>query len=154
MENRQVAEIFKVMADILAIQGENVHRILAYRRVAESVSALGRPLEEIWRAGELETLPGVGKTLAAKIDGLMRTGRLAAYEKLRAQVPAGVVEMLRVPGVGPKRAAMFWRELGIESVEALEEAAREGRLRGLPGIGARSEERILAGIEGLKRANA
>jgi DNA polymerase (family 10) len=153
MENRQVAEIFKVMADILAIQGENAHRILAYRRAAESVSALGRPLEEMWRAGELETLSGVGKILAGKIDELMRTGRLAAYEKLRAQVPAGVVEMLRVPGVGPKRAATFWKELGTESVEALEEAAREGRLHRLPGIGARSEERILDGIEALKRAN-
>jgi DNA polymerase (family 10) len=153
MENRQVAEIFKVMADILAIQGENAHRILAYRRAAESVSALSRPLEEMWRAGELETLPGVGKILAAKIDELMRTGRLAVYEKLRAQVPAGVVEMLRVPGVGPKRVATFWKELGTESIEALEEAAREGRLRQLPGIGARSEERILDGIEALKRAD-
>jgi DNA polymerase (family 10) len=153
MENRQVAEIFKVMADILAIQGENAHRILAYRRAAESVSALSRPLEEMWRAGELETLPGVGKILAAKIDELMRTGRLAVYEKLRAQVPAGVVEMLRVPGVGPKRVATFWKELGTESIEALEGAAREGRLRQLPGIGARSEERILDGIEALKRAD-
>ena len=154
MENRQVAEIFKAMADILAIQGENAHRILAYRRAAESVSALGRPLEEMWRARELETLPGVGKTLAAKIDELMRMGRLAAYEKLRAQVPDGVVGMLRVSGVGPKRAATFWKELGVESVEALEEAAREGRLRGLPGIGVKSEEQILAGIEVLKRGRA
>jgi len=151
MGNQEVAKIFAAMADILAIQGENYHRIMAYRRAAENVAALGRPLEEVWRAGELETLPGIGETLAAKIDELMRTGRLEAYEKLKAQVPAGVVSMLAVPDVGPKRAALFWKELGITSVEALEQAARDGRLRGLPGMGAKSEEKVLAGIEALKR---
>jgi len=151
MKNQQVAAIFAAMADILAIQGENYHRIMAYRRAAENVAALGRPLEEVWRAGELEAIPGIGETLATKIDELMRTGRLGAYEKLQAQVPAGVVAMLQVPDVGPKRAALFWKELGIMSVEALEQAAREGRLRDLPGMGAKSEEKVLAGIEALKR---
>ena len=151
MRNQEVAAIFAAMADILAIQGENYHRIMAYRRAAENVAALGRPLEEVWRAGELETIPGIGETLATKIDELMRTGRLGAYEKLQAQVPAGVVAMLQVPDVGPKRAALFWKELGITSVEALEQAVREGRLRDLPGMGAKSEEKVLAGIEALKR---
>jgi DNA polymerase (family 10) len=151
MKNQQVAEIFAAMADMLAIQGESYHRIMAYRRAAENVAVLGRPLEEVWRAGELEAIPGIGKTLAAKIDELMRTGRLEAYEKLQAQVPAGVLAMLEVPDVGPKRAALFWKELGITSVEALEQAAREGRLRALAGMGAKSEEKVLAGIEALKR---
>jgi DNA polymerase (family 10) len=151
MESEKVAATFATMADILAIQGENAHRILAYWRAAESVTALDRPVEEVWRAGELETIPGIGRTLAAKIDELMRTGRLQALEKLQAQVPAGVVEMLRVPGVGPKRAALFWKELGIGDVEALEMAAREGRLRDLPGMGVRSEEQVLAGAEALRR---
>jgi len=151
MKNQEVAQIFAAMADILAIQGESIHRIMAYRRAAENVVALGRPLEEVWRAGELETIPGIGKTLAAKIDELIRTGRLGAYEKLKAQVPEGVVAMLQVPDVGPKRAALFWKELGITSIEALEKAAREGRLRNLPGMGARSEGKVLAGIEALKR---
>lgn len=150
MKNQEVAEIFATMADILAVQGEDAHRVLAYRRAAENIAALGRPLEKIWRAGEAETIPGIGKTLAAKIDELMRTGRLAAYEKLRAQVPEGVVAMLQIPGVGPKRAAMFWKELGITSLKALEQAAREGRLRTLPGLGARSEKKVLAGIQALK----
>ncbi len=105
MRNRQVATIFAAMADMLAILGENYHRIMAYRRAAENVAALGLPLEEIWRAGEVEAIPGIGKTLAAKIDELMRTGHLSAYEKLQAQVPAGVVEMLQVPDVGPTRLA-------------------------------------------------
>jgi DNA polymerase (family 10) len=154
VRNQDVAQIFATMAEILDIQGENYHRIMAYRRAAENVANLGRPLEEVWRAGELEAIPGVGKTLASKIDELMRTGHLAAYEKLQAQVPAGVVEMLRIPGVGPKRATLFWRELGIDSVEALAEAAREGRLRALPGVRARSEEQVLAGIEALRRRSA
>ena len=139
------------MADLLAIRGENYHRIMAYRRAAENVAALGRPLEEIWRAGELEAIPGIGKTLAAKIDELMRTGRLGAYEKLKAQVPEGVVALLQIPDVGPRRAALFWKELGITGIEPLEKAAREGRLQALPGMGARSEEKVLAGIELLKR---
>jgi DNA polymerase (family 10) len=76
MKNQEIAEIFGAMADILAIQGEGYHRIMAYRRAAENVAALGRPIEEVWQAGELEDIPGVGKTLAEKIDELMRTGHL------------------------------------------------------------------------------
>ena len=151
MKNQEVSEIFAAMADILAIQGENYHRIMAYRRAAENVATLGRPLEEVWQAGELETISGVGKTLAAKIDELMSTGRSRAYDKLQAQVPAGVVALLWVPDVGPRKAALFWKELGITSIEALEKAARQGRLRGLKGMGAKSEAQVLAGIEVLKR---
>ncbi len=154
MESEGVAAIFAAMADMLDIQGEDYHRVMAYRRAAESLAALGRPLAEIWRAGELETIPGIGKTLAAKIDELMRTGRLAAYEKLRQEVPAGVVEMLQIPDVGPRKAALFWRELGITSVDELEAAARAGRLQALPGMGARSEQKVLAGIETLRRRGA
>jgi DNA polymerase (family 10) len=151
MKNQKVAQIFGAMADILAIQDAGYHRIMAYRRAAENVAALGRPIEEVWQAGELEAIPGIGKTLAAKIDELMRTGHLEAYEKLQAQVPAGVVEMLQVPDVGPKKAALFWKELGITSVEALEKAAREQRLRELSGMGEKSEQKVLAGIGVLKR---
>jgi DNA polymerase (family 10) len=147
MKNREVADIFSRMADILAVQGENYHRIMAYRRAAENIATLGQPLQELWRAGALDSIPGVGKTLAAKIDELMRTGRLSAYEKLRSQVPDGVVEMLEIQEVGPKRAALFWEELGITSVAELEQAARQGRLAALPGMGAKSEQRVLAGIE-------
>ncbi len=151
VDNQTVAAIFAEMADILAIQGENYHRIMAYRRAAENIAALGRPLEEVWRAGELETIPGIGKTLAAKIDELMRTGRLQAYEKLKAQVPEGVVAMLQIPDVGPRKAALFWKELGITSIDELEKAAKAGKLRDLPGMGARSEQKVLEGIQALKR---
>ncbi len=138
------------MADMLDIQGEGYHRVMAYRRAAETVATLGRPLEEVWQAGELEALPGIGKTLASKIDEYLRSGHLAAYEKLRDQVPAGVVAMLQVPDVGPRKAALFW-QASITSIDELEQAARAGRLRGLPGMGARSEEKVLAGVEALRR---
>ncbi len=151
MNNRQVADIFAEMADILDIQGENYHRVRAYQRAAENVAALGRPLEEVWRAGELEEIPGIGETLSAKIDELMRTGRLEAYERLKREVPEGVVAMLQVTGVGPRSAAQFWKELGITTVEDLEQAARVGRLRELHGFGAKSEQNVIDGIEALKR---
>lgn len=151
VDNRRVADIFSAMADILEIQGANYHRIMAYRRAAENIAALGRPVEEIWRENNLKSIPGIGDTLASKIDELMRTGELEAYRELRSAVPAGVVEMLDVPGVGPKSASRFWRELDLTTVEALEQAAKAGRLRELHGFGVRSEENVLAGIAFLKR---
>lgn len=154
MENHEVAAIFASMADMLDIQGEGYHRVMAYRRAAETIATLGQPLAEVWRAGELETLPGIGKTLAAKIDELMRTGRLAAYERLRGEVPPGVVAMLQIPDVGPRKAALFWKELGITSIDELETAARAGKLQTLPGMGVRSEQKVLAGIEALRRRSA
>jgi hypothetical protein len=151
MTNEQVAHVFLDMAEILALLNEDVHRIRAYRRAAENILALGSQLAVVWEAAQLESIPGIGKTLANKIDELMRTGRLEAYEKLRGQVPAGVRDMLRVSGIGPKQARAFWCELGIDTVASLERAARAGELRGLPGIGARSERRILKAIEALGR---
>ena len=149
LTNEDVAGIFAAMGDMLDILDAGYHRILAYRRAAETVAFLGRPIAEVWRAGELEDLAGIGKTLAAKIDELMRTGELVAYQKLQAEVPAGVVDMLRISGVGPKRATVFWRELGLTSVHELEEAAQAGRLQVLPGMGAKTEARLLASIAAL-----
>ena len=151
MNNHQVAEIFSAMADILDIMDANYHRVMAYRRAAETVDTLGRPVEEVWRQGELMSIPGIGDTLASKIDELMRTGELEAYQELTSQVPEGVVAMLDVPGIGPKSAARFWKELGLTTVEALEQAALAGRLRELHGFGAKSEQNVLDGIAFLKR---
>ncbi|MGD2147236.1 MAG: DNA polymerase/3'-5' exonuclease PolX [Anaerolineae bacterium] len=151
MENQRVSEIFEAMADILDVRGANYHRILAYRRAAENIAAMGRPLKEIWQQGDLESIPGIGSTLAGKIDELMRTGELEAYQELKSEVPEGVVAMLQITGIGPKSARRFWRELRIESVEALESAAEAGRLRTLAGFGAKSEQNVLAGIQAFKR---
>lgn len=144
--NREIAAVFATIADMLEIKGESIHRVLAYRRAAETIASLQGDIRDIYAAGELTTLPNIGKTLADKIDELLTTGRLAFFEHLADEIPLGVIEMLRVPSVGPKRAARFWRELGITNLAELQSAAEAGRLRQLPGIGASSEGKILQGI--------
>jgi len=151
LSNKQLAEIFNDIADRLEIQGEIIFKVRAYRTAAENILNAARPIADLWQAGALEEIPGIGKEIAAKIDELMRTGRLAFYERLRSEVPDGVVAMLRVPGIGPKRAKEFWEQLGITDLEQLEAAARAGRLRTLPKMGEKAEQKILAGLESLKR---
>lgn len=151
MNNAEVAKIFEDLADLLEIKGESVYRVLSYRRGAEAIRTLGRDIHGVWREGELESIPGVGKAISAKIDELLRTGRLGYFDRLIEEIPASLVEVLHVGDVGPKKAARFWKELGITTVEELEAAARAGQLRQLSGMGARSEGRILENIEALKR---
>jgi DNA polymerase (family 10) len=151
MDNRQIAHIFQEISDMLAIQGENPHRVFAYQRAAEAIAQLERDVADVWGEGRLTDIPGVGKTLADKIEELLTTGRLRFYQRLKEKVPDGVVEMLQIPDVGPKTAGRLWRELGITSIQALEEAARAGRVQTLSRMGARTETRILEGIEALRR---
>ncbi len=151
VSNREVSAIFGTIADMLELKGESIHRVLAYRRASETIAELPRDLNAIYEEGTLTDLPHIGATLASKIEELLTTGDLEFYRRLSAEVPPGVVEMLGVPGLGPKRAALFWKELNITSVEALKQAAEAGKLRTLPGMGARSEENILEGIEALSR---
>jgi DNA polymerase (family 10) len=151
MTNRDIADILERLGDMLEIQGENRFKVIAYRRAADSVRHLGRDLGEVWQAGSLQEIPGVGAAIASKIEELLTTGRLEFYERLEEQVPPGVVEMLRIPDVGPKTARLLWEERGLSSVAEVEAAARAGQLRGLPGLGAKSEARILAGVEALNR---
>lgn len=151
MKNREIAEIFETIADLLEIKGEAVYRVVAYRRAGEVLRSLGRDVNIAWEEGSLETIPGVGKAIAAKIDELLRTDHLEFYEKLTAEIPPGMVDVLKVGGVGPKTAARFWKELGITAIDELEQAAKKGKLRQLSGIGERSEARILENIIALKR---
>jgi DNA polymerase (family X) len=149
--NREIAEIFASIGDIMDILGENRFKVLAYRRAAENIMSLGQDLRSFWRAGTLQEISGIGPAIAEKIDELLTTGHLEFYERLQEQVPVGVVSLLQVPDVGPKTAKLLWEELGVQSVAELQAAARAGRLRGLRGLGARSEAKILAGIEILNR---
>jgi len=151
MTNKEVAEILRRIADMLEIKGEIVYKALAYRRAADNIEYLGRNIEEVWREGKLREIPGVGKSLAEKLDELLRTGRMTYYEQLQEEIPPGVVSLLQIPDVGPKTAKLVWERLGITSIAELERAAREGRLRTLPGLGAKSEAKILAGIQSLYR---
>ena len=151
MTNREVAEILYQIADMLEIKGEVIYKAMAYRRAADNILNLGRDINEVWREGKLREIPGVGKSLAEKLDELLRTGRLEYYEQLKEEIPPGVVAMLAIPEVGPKTAKLLFEKLGLTSVAEVERAAREGKLRTLPGLGEKSERKILAGIEALHR---
>ena len=151
MNNRQLAEAFTMIADLLEIKGEIVYKTIAYRKAADSLLNLGREASEYWKEGKLQDIPGVGKAIAEKIDELLSTGKLGFLEKLKKEVPPGLVEWLPIPGLGPKKAALIWKTLGITTFAELEKAAREGKLRELPGMGAKSEAAIIEGIESLSR---
>ncbi len=151
LTNQDLANTFRLIADLLEIKGENIYKILAYRKAADSLSNLGQDINVIWKQGKLTDVDGVGKAIAEKIDELLTTGHLEFLDKLEAEVPAGMAEELKIPDLGPKKVALFWKELGITSVSELESAARAGKLRGLSGMGDKSEAKIIAGIEALGR---
>ncbi len=151
MNNRQLADTFTLIADLLEIKGEIIYKTLAYRKASENLLSLGQDVNEFWRSGKLEEIPGVGKAIAEKIDELLNTGQLEFLERLKEDVPASLAGWLQVPGLGPKKVALIWKELGITGLPELEKAAREGKLRGLPGMGEKSEAQIIAGIESLAR---
>jgi DNA polymerase (family 10) len=151
MNNRELAETFQLIGDLMEIKGENIYKILAYRKASDSLLNLGRDINDVYREGELTSIPGVGKAIAEKIEELIDTGQLEFLEKLKQEVPAGLAGMLKVPDLGPKKVALFWKEAGIDSLSKLESAARAGKLRKLPGMGEKSEAKILAGIAALGR---
>ncbi len=155
MNNRDVARVFETLADMLDIQGEeNKFKIIAYRRVAEQVANLDRDINVLWRAGELRAIPGVGQAIEEKLDSLLGSGTFDLYARLQQQIPAGVVALLAIPDMGPKRVKLLWKEAGVTSVEELEKRARAGQLAGLPGLGRKFEEKIVANIEATRRRGA
>ncbi|MEJ2597342.1 MAG: DNA polymerase/3'-5' exonuclease PolX [Anaerolineales bacterium] len=149
--NADLARIFEKIADLLEIKGEVIYKILAYRKAADSLANMSRDVNEIWQADQLTDVPGVGKAIASKIDELLSTGKLEFLQKLEKEVPPSLVEVLRVPDVGPKKAALFWHEAGVTNLAELKAAAQDGNLRQLPGMGEKSEAKVLAGIEALAR---
>jgi len=151
MNNRQLADTFTLIANLLEIKGEIIYKTLAYRKASESLMSLGREASEYWKEGKLEEIPGVGKAISEKIDELLNTGKLEFLEKLKKEVPEELAGWLAVPGLGPKKIAMVWKELGITALSDLESAAKEGKLRDLPGMGTKSESAILEGIASLAR---
>jgi DNA polymerase (family X) len=151
MNNREVAQLFDRVADMLSIRGDQIHRVLAYRRAAESVADLGRDINQVYAAGELTDIPGIGKTLAEKIEEMLTTGRLEFYERLAKEIPPSLVEMLRVEGLGPKRVKQIYDSLGVATLAELSAAAESGKLRDLPGLGAKSEAKLVMAIAALAR---
>ncbi|MFP3941088.1 MAG: DNA polymerase/3'-5' exonuclease PolX [Thermoanaerobaculia bacterium] len=148
MTNADLARHLTELADLLEIQGANPFRVRAYRNAVRTVESQTEPLARwIDEDRDLTELPGVGKDMASHIQELCETGRLSALDDLLQQIPATLVDLMRLPGVGPKKARKLWDELGVETVDALEAAARDGRVAALDGFGAKSEQKILAGIE-------
>lgn len=151
LTNREIAEIFGNIADILEIQGESKFKFLSYRRASEELAELPRDLQAYLDEGTLRDIPGVGKAISDKITELLETGKMNYYEERRAEVPLGVVEIKRINGVGPKKAKLFWDELDITSIDALKEAGEAGKLAGLAGMGKKSEQKVLEGIDAIAR---
>ncbi len=150
MKNQQIAKIFTEIAELLELKGENVFRIRAYRRAAQNIDGLSKDVAALSEE-DLETIPGIGKDLANKVREYLETGRIAKHEELKKEIPEGVLQLLQVPGLGPKKAKMLFDTLKVKSVEELEAAIQMGKLAGLPGIQKKTEENILQGIEFLKR---
>jgi DNA polymerase (family 10) len=148
MENKSIADIFTEIADILDIQGENPFRVRSYRNAARTIADMGQSVQALVKAGEeLEEIPGIGKSLQQKIEEIVSTGRCRFLEELRAKVPAGLTELLKLEGLGPKKVKLLYDELGVDSVDRLEKAAQAGRLRDLAGMGVKTEEKVLKSVE-------
>ena len=145
--NSDVADALDELADVSEVLGEQGFRVIAYRRAATRVRETAASIAELALAGRAKELPGIGGTIEAKIVELTETGHMAALEKRRAEVPGEVTQFLRIPGLGPKTAARIWRELDVTTLDELREAAEQQRVRTLQGLGAKSEEKILAALD-------
>jgi DNA polymerase (family 10) len=155
IRNSDIADVFDRIADYLEIEGENPFKIRAYRSASRTIRGLGPELRDMLASGEdLTELPGIGKELAAKIVEILETGTAQALEKLKQKVPAGVIEMLKLPNLGPKRVSALYHELQIESLPALKDAAEAGRIRALPGFGAKTEQHIREALDVLAQRPA
>jgi DNA polymerase (family X) len=144
--NAQVAEQFDLLADLLELEGEQQFRVLAYRRAAEQIRSTGGPIAQLALDGKAKDLPGIGQTIQSKIVQIVNKGEIEALTVRKERIPEGVAEFLRLPALGPKTARRIWQDLEITSVDELRKAAEAQQLRALPGMGAKTEERILKAL--------
>ena len=154
MQNQHIAAIFNEVADLLEIQGANSFRVRAYRNGARTLENLSESVADLLATPgrSIEALEGIGKDLGAKIAVVVETGQLPQLEELRQQVPAGVMDMLRIPGLGPKKAATLFKELGLISLAQLKEACEAGKVAELKGFGKKTQQSILEGIPHAQEA--
>ncbi|MBM4032106.1 MAG: DNA polymerase/3'-5' exonuclease PolX [Planctomycetes bacterium] len=147
MKNAEIAGILDGMADILELLNENPFRVRSYRKASQVIGDQTEDIAAMAAAGRVGELPGIGASFAEKIAEFLATGKLAAYEELKAKAPPGVVEMLHVPGLGPKTAGLFWKKANVTTIQDLSQAIDAGTLLGLPGIGEKKLENIKKGIQ-------
>ena len=153
LSNAELARVFREIGDMLEIMGEVVYKAVAYRRVADAIERYPEDVAALYRRGTPPKLPGAGPALSTKLAELSDSGSLAYHDRLRAQVPQGLLDMLQISGVGPRTVKLLHEERGIDSVDALRAAAEDGQLRGVKGLSERTEQNILAGIEGSDPAH-
>jgi DNA polymerase (family X) len=146
----ELASIFEQVAILLEMKGENPFKIRAYQAAANTLQQLNVDLEEFVAGGGLTDTKGIGKAIGQKIQEYIASGKIAFHEELKANIPAVLFELVKIPGLGPKKAVILHEQLGINSIGELEYACHENRLAELPGFGAKSQEKILAGIEYAK----
>ena len=146
MRNGEIAEAFEELASLYELDGAVVYRVVAYRNAAKAIRESGTSVAEMARQGRAAELPGVGRTIAEKIDSLLEDGSIPSADKLKARIPPGLVAVTRVPGLGPKRAKLLNEHLGIASLDDLRAAAEAGRLTDAPGFGPKAQEKVAAAL--------
>lgn len=151
MKNQGVARTFERIADLMEIRGGDTYRIRAYRRAAAEIDGLAENLDEISKRGELEEIPGIGASIAEKIRDILETGTTPAYEELKSELPEGLVDMLAIPNVGPRTVKLLYERMDVKSLDELEQAARQKRIRKETDLGTKAELAILRGIEDRRR---
>jgi DNA polymerase (family 10) len=152
MENLEIAKVLSQMADLLEIQDANPFRVRAYRNAARLVDGHAMPMRKlVEEESDLTELPGIGKEMASHIHELLETGSLTALEELAGKIPRTLIDVIELPGVGPKKAKKLWKELGVETVDELEARAKAGEVADLTGFGDKSQQKILAGIEQFRQ---
>lgn len=150
IENIEVAWIMSEIGDLLELKGETVFKVRAYRKAAKTIAHMTADLNTLTEENKLEEVPGIGKAIAAKIEELVKTGRIKYYDDLKADIPEGLLEILHIPGVGSKMAQELYKKLGVTSIDELEKAAKNRLIRTLPGMGGKTEQNILRGIGMLR----
>jgi DNA polymerase (family 10) len=146
VRNGEIAEAFEELASLYELDGAVVYRVVAYRNAAKAIREAGVSVEELAKQGRADELAGVGKTIAEKIDALLESGSIPSADKLKQRIPSGLVEITRIPGLGPKRAKLLHDELGVNSIDDLRRAAETGQLKDVKGFGKKAEENVLAAL--------
>jgi DNA polymerase (family 10) len=152
MKNRELADLFEKMADLLEFKGENPFKIRAYRKASRIIGDLTQDIEEVAQAQQLKGFPGIGEGMAEKIEEYLKTGRISRFEEAKKGISDELIAMMEIPGMGPKTLAMLHKEKKIDSLPTLEKALEEGSLIGLPGMGEKKAENIRRGIQLLRQS--
>ncbi|MCS7151647.1 MAG: DNA polymerase/3'-5' exonuclease PolX [Endomicrobia bacterium] len=148
MRNKEVAEQFYLIAQLLSLTDENPFKVRAYEKAAQVIESLPEAIEDLAKNfDKLSSIPGVGKSIAEKIVEYFETGKIKRLEELKSKFPEGIFDMLRIPGLGPKRVRLIYEKLGVKDIQTLKEYAQKGMLRNLPGFGEKVEQNIVEGIQ-------